>query len=112
MTSEMTQVKFTVDMATVAAFKARYSRENVSMASVIKQFMKTSKPIKNVKLQSHTRPMRRKAVHEIVLMLNDILGNEEVYRDLIPEQFTQRFEAADRACEQLSEAIACLEDAF
>jgi len=112
MTGGMTQVKFTIDSATVAEFKARCAQKNVSMASVINQFMKTSRPAKNAKTQFHTRPMRRKAVQEIVVLLSEILGNEEIYRDSIPEQFAQRIDAADQTCEQLSEAIACLEGAY
>jgi hypothetical protein len=107
-----TQVKFTIDSDTVAAFKARCARENVSMTSVIRKFMKSGKQVKNVKVKTHTRPMRRKAVQEIIDLLSYILANEEVYRDTIPEQFSQRIEAADHACEQLSDSIASLEEAF
>ena len=49
---------------------------------------------------------------EIIEILNNILELEETYRDNIPEQFAQRYEDAERACDQLSEAIVCLEDAF
>ena len=37
---------------------------------------------------------------------------EEDYRDRIPEEFIQRYEIADHACERLAEATACLEEAF
>jgi hypothetical protein len=51
-------------------------------------------------------------VAEIIGLLNHIMELETEYRDNIPEQFTQRYEAADRACDSLSEAIGCLEEAF
>jgi len=43
---------------------------------------------------------------------NEALDNEPSYRDNIPEQFEQRIETANHACEQLEEEIACLEDAL
>ena len=49
---------------------------------------------------------------EIVALLNTIMEEEIKYRDNIPEQFEQRVEAADYACDQLSDAISCLEEAF
>ena len=45
-------------------------------------------------------------------LLNSILQMEERYRDNIPEVFQARYEPADQGCEQLLEAISCLEDAF
>ena len=59
-----------------------------------------------------TRPGRKNAVTEYIGLLNAVLENEEQYRNLIPEQFTQRYETADHACEQLAEAIELLEDAY
>ena len=57
-------------------------------------------------------PPRRKTVDGIIDALNAVLTAEEDYRDGIPEQFTQRLETAGFACDQLSEAISLLEDAF
>jgi len=112
MSDAMTQVKFTIESDIVSAFKARCSGEGAGMASVIRQWMKTRRPARDMKADTLTRPRRRKAVIEIVGMLNDIMGAESDYRDSIPEQFAQRYEDADRACESLAEAIACLEEAF
>ena len=112
MSDNLTQIKFTIDSEIVSTFKTRCARENVSMASVISQFMMTGKPIKDIKLNAQTRPMRRKAVLEIISLLENIAQSEESYRDAIPEQFEQRYEAADHACSQLSDAISCLEEAF
>ena len=112
MPSQMTQVKFTIEYEIVAAFKARCASEGVSMASAIRQWMKTGKPEKTPKIRTDTRPFRRKAVLFIIGLLNCILDRESDHRDNIPEQFEQRAEDADHACEQLEEAIACLEEAY
>jgi len=112
MSDAMTQVKFTIDSDTVSAFKARCASEGVSMASVISQFMRTRQPAKAVKVKTDTRPLRKKAILEIIVLLDSIMQKESDYRDNIPEQFQSRRETADQACEQLSQAISCLEDAF
>jgi len=112
MANAMVQVKFTIDCDTVSAFKARCASEGVSMTSVIAQFMKACPPVKGIKVKTDTRSLRKKAVQEIVSLLDTIIKKELDYRDNIPEQFQSRFEAADQACEQLSQAISCLEDAF
>ena len=108
----MTQIKFTIESEIVSAFKARCEADGISMASVIRQWMSARQPEKGVKIKAGTRPMRRKAIAEIIVLLNEILENEEQYRDSIPEQFSQRQELSDRACEQLTEAINSLEEAF
>jgi len=112
MPKAMTQIKFTVDSDVATAFKARCADIGVSMTSVICQWMKNARVEKTVKTKTDTRPLRKKAVAEIIGLLNNILELESEYRDLIPEQFTQRYETADRTCDQLSEAIACLEEAY
>ncbi|MDR2712388.1 MAG: hypothetical protein LBB91_04665 [Clostridiales bacterium] len=108
----MTQVKFTIEADIVSAFKAQCASEGVSMASTICRWMKTGQPIKAVKIKMDTRRHRRTAVTEIVGLLNAILDEESRYRDNIPEQFEQRVEAADYACDQLTGAILSLEEAF
>ena len=108
----MDQIKFTIESDTISEFKSRCRLEGVSMTSVIRQYMKTCKPTKAVKIKTDTRPLRRKAVLEIIGLLENIMQMEEQYRDNIPEQFQSRYESADQTCEQLSQAISCLEDAF
>jgi len=108
----MVQVKFTIDSDIVTAFKARCVSEGISMASVINQFMKTCKPLKSPKIKTETRPLRKKAVLEIISLLEDISQKEADYRDAIPEQFVSRFETSDQTCEQLLQAISCLEEAY
>jgi hypothetical protein len=108
----MTQVKFTIDSDVVSAFKAQCASEGVSMASAISRWMEMGQPIKAVKLKMDTRRHRRKAVMKIIGLLNTLLEEESRYRDNIPEQFEQRVEAADHACDQLADAISSLEEAF
>jgi tRNA U34 2-thiouridine synthase MnmA/TrmU len=74
--------------------------------------MKTGRPAGKTGSKTSTRPLRRKTVLEIIGALSGIMDLEAEYRDSIPEQFAQRYEAADHACERLAEAVACLEDAF
>ena len=112
MSSKMIQVKYTIEADIVSGFKDRCKSEGISMTSVIRQIMKTNHFDSNTRKTPHTRPMRRKAVQEITDFLRLILVLEEQYRDSIPEQFEQRIETADHACEHLSEAIVCLEEAF
>ena len=112
MSRTMTQVKFSIEADVVSAFKAQCASEGVSMASTICRWMKTGQPIKAVKIKMDTRRHRRKAVTEILGLLNAILEEESRYRDNIPEQFEQRVESADHACDHLSDAISSLEEAF
>ena len=105
-------MKFTIEADIVSAFKAQCASEGVSMAAAICRWMKTSQPFKAVKIKMDTRRHRRKAVAEIVGLLNALLAEESRYRDSIPEQFGQRIEAADYACDQLADAISSLEEAF
>lgn len=112
MSNAMTQIKFTIESDIVAAFKKRCSIEGVSMASVIRQWMIIGRPSKSKKAKIETRPQRRKATQELIASLEDILYSEEEYRDAIPEAFQFRYELADESCEQLSQAISYLEDAY
>ena len=112
MKNTMTQVKFTIASDTVSAFKAQCAAEGVSMASVIGMWMKTRKPFKDVKAKLSTRSGRKSALTEYICLLNALLEKEGQYRDLIPEQFEQRYETADNTCGQLAEAIELLEDAY
>ena len=112
MSEKMTQVKFTIESGIVSAFKIRCANEKISMASVIRRWMKDCHPARTVKTNTLTRPSRRKSVREIIVLLNGIMDSESAYRDSIPEQFTQRHEDSDCSCEALMEAISCLEEAY
>lgn len=106
------QVKFTIESDIVSAFKARCAAKGVSMASVISQFMKNGQPVKGTNTNIDTRSQRKKFVSEYIELLENVVYMEEQYRDAIPEQFEARFEAADQTCENLNQAIVCLEDAY
>jgi len=112
MPKTMTQVKFTIEDDIIRVFKSRCAAEGISMTSAVRDWMKTSCSAKEPKLDTATRPHRRKAVREIIDLLNDIADREAEYRDNIPEQFAQRYDAADQACSMLEEAISSLEEAF
>ena len=112
MLSTVTQVKFTIESEIVSEFKTRCASEGVSMTSVIREWMKTRRLAKKAKISVFTQPERRKAVLEIIDLLNKIMESESEYRENIPEHFEQRQEAADHACDMLAEAINCLEEAF
>jgi len=112
MANTTTQVKFTIDTDIVAAFKARCLDAGISMTSAIRQFMIGYVPVRGVKLNTSTRSLRKKTVAEITRLLNNVLQSEADYRDNIPGQFAQRYEAADYSCERLEEAVSCLEDAY
>ena len=108
----MTQVKFTIESDLVEKFKARCAEADVSMTSVIRQWMASGRPSKEMERTMLTRPLRRKIVSGYINSLIAIMDLEVEYRDNIPEQFTQRYDVADHTCEQLAEAIAYLEDAY
>jgi len=108
----MVQIKFTIDSDIVSAFKVRCASEGVSMASVVGQFVKSLHAGGGGKIKSDSRPLRKKAVTEVIGLLETILQKESDYRDNIPDNFQSRYETADQCCEQLSQAISCLEDAF
>jgi len=112
MNNSIVQVKFTIESDIVSAFKARCAAEGVSMTSAIRRWMETRQPVKDFKVQVCTRGGRKKTVARCVCVLNEVLENETQYRDAIPEQFEQRYEAADQSCEQLEEAIGLLEDSY
>jgi len=112
MTKEMLQIKFTLETDIVSTFKARCAEEGVSMTSEIRRFMKDCRPTRYRTLKILTRPQRKKAVLEIIVLLKNIMALEVDYRDAIPEQFAQRYETADQTCERLVEAISSLEEAF
>ena len=107
-----TQIKFTVNSDVASAFKTRCASQGISMASVISQFMEISKPVKSIKIKTDTRQHRKKAVQEIIGLLENVMYFEEKYRDLIPEKFESRYETADQTCEQLAQALSSLEDAY
>jgi hypothetical protein len=106
------QIKFSIESEIVSEFKSQCSSKGVSMTSEIRQFMKACRSTRDTKIKIQTRPQRRKAVRKIIALLNDIMVIESQYCENIPEQFAQKQEEAEYACEYLSDAIASLEEAF
>lgn len=111
-TNAKVQVKFMVDSDAAVSFKSRCAAEGISMASVINQWMKTGYPAKKAKMAYDTRPHRKKTIADMIFCLERLLGEEEQYRDAIPEQFISRYEAACQSCDKVEEAISCLDEAF
>jgi len=109
---QRTQIKFTVESELVALFKSRCTAEGVSMTSVIRQWMKAGRPTKSAAARLCTRPGRRQTIREVIVVLESLLQREAEYRDAIPEVFQGRYETADHSCEQVEQAIACLEEAY
>jgi hypothetical protein len=106
------QIKFNIETDIVSAFRNRCAKVDASMTSVVRQWMITGKPMKNVKIDMSSRTHRKKSVDYLKGMLEDALSNEENYRDNIPEQFQTRYDMSDNTCEQLAQAISSLEDAY
>ena len=80
------------------------------MTSVILGWMKSRHPTygtRATKDRSKKRPWQERLPYN-----NDVLDNEEQYRDVISEQVAQRHEGASHFCEKMSEAISYSEDAF
>jgi len=107
-----TQVKFTIESDLVDAFRARCAAEGISMTAEIRRFMRDCQPTRTLSARTLTRPYRRKAVSQIIQLLTDVRDKESEYRDNIPEAFTERYDAANEACERIDEAISNLEDAY
>ena len=76
MSKTMVQVKFTIETDIVSAFKARCASADVSMASVISQFMKTSQPTKGIKVKTETRSQRKKAVAEYIVSRDTLISSQ------------------------------------
>jgi len=112
MATTATQAKFTIESDIVSAFKSRCSSEGISMASAVREFMRSGRPSKPFAIKTDTRAHRRETIQGIIGFLSEIMDSEACYRDSIPEQFTQRYESADEACERLSEAISTLEEVY
>jgi hypothetical protein len=112
MSKDMTQVKFTLESDIVASFKAYCASEGVSMASMIRKWMVAGKQAEENETRTDTRPHRRRAVQEAIILLEDVLHAEAGYRDAIPEAFLKRRDSADWACGQLEMAIDFLKNTF
>ena len=116
--SHYTQVKVSVPKEVAAAFKARCFKMGVSMASEIIRFMSgrpnTARPEKNSAGAYTTRQLRRKALNNVIAMIQAIMDAEQNYMDNIPEnlQNSTLHDAAEQTVSALDEAMGILCEAF
>ena len=108
-----TQVKVSVDPTVAASFKSACATENISMATVLTQYMaKHSNIVLGKKSQPalSTKRQRRAAVLRVIQQLERIKVSEETYLDRIPENLrsSDAFENADHWISALDEAIDLL----
>ena len=113
-----TQLKVSLNPKTVAAFKAACASNNVSMASIISQFISQYCGIAIKKggysPDLSTKRQRRAAIRSIIQLLDRIKTNEEQYLNNIPDnlQGSVVFDAAEHCISALDEAIDLLETAY
>jgi len=111
--SEYTQVKVSVDSHIAAAFKASCLKSDVSMTSVLSQYMSKYSDV-SCKSGSagalSTKRQRRAAIGKVILQLENILSSEESYRDRIPDnlQSSSVFDSAELWVSVLEETIESL----
>jgi dihydrodipicolinate synthase/N-acetylneuraminate lyase len=114
------QVKVHINPELAVNFKKACVAADVSMASVISQFMaeycmapKVAKP-KPTKPDYSTRGKRRVAVRYMTLELEEIMNAEEDYKDAIPENLQSgcAYESAEETVELMEAAIDNLYDTF
>jgi hypothetical protein len=108
------QVKISVPADAADAFKGACATRNISMASVMLQFMGEYSSIeieKNKQFPDYTsKRLRRKAIKLIIQQLEKIKAAEELYRDNIPEnlQGSVVFDSAEEAVSLLEECVELL----
>jgi hypothetical protein len=116
--SKHTQVKVSVEVQTASSFKKACQAKNISMASVISQFMEqfcgnlSHKPGYSPDLS--TRRQRRTAVCSIIRQLERVRDNEQQYLDNIPDnlQTGTAFANAEHCISMLEEALDLLHSAY
>ena len=115
-----TQVKVSVVPDIAAAFKAACADSGASMASVLSKFMvdysqtTLKSQVMAVNKPFDTRLKRRKAIKNIITQLEQLISDEENYRDNIPEnlQNSMRYDTAEQSIERMNEAICLLDEAY
>lgn len=105
------QVKVSISAEVAAAFKLACATSNVSMASMLSQFMaeysSTAPAKRNISQDYSTKRRRRDAVHKIILQLERIKECEERFMGNIPENL-QGSIVYDRA----EGFVSCLDEAI
>ena len=113
-----TQVKVSVCPETAAAFKAACKNSNCSMASVLSKFMEDySQAATKSKKQANPVPSRRKrrnSVKSIIANMEQLMLEEEAYKDNIPEnlQGSKWYDAAEQSISIMQEAIDLLYEIY
>lgn len=113
-----TQIKFSINPETAAAFKTACAAANVSMAGIISEFMTnyTERPANSTAnaVKVATRRQRRATVKVILSQIEQLLFAEECYRDNIPEnlQGSKWFESAEQSIAVMQEIIELLEEVY
>ena len=112
------QIKICVKSEIAAGFKSKCIADGVSMASRIIGFMETEVGRPTLKKTAtdavFTRGQRRKAIKNILDLLDKILVMETLYMDNIPENLQNSivYERAEQAISSLEDAISLLNDAY
>ena len=113
------QVKVHVDPDVAAAFKSACQKADISMASVLSQFMaqytrafKDASPTVTDDLS--TRKKRRKFVDALSKMFERVRDAEECYMFNIPEnlQGSSRYDAAEQSVSKMDEVIDLIGDIY
>jgi hypothetical protein len=117
-----TQIKASVDPRIAAAFKTACRSADISMASVLSQFMaefsavtvKNRPPKPAAADRVSTKQKRRKFVNSIIRQMKQIRDAQEQARDHIPDslQGGSTYEAAEESIAVMDEVIALLEDIY
>ena len=112
------QVKICVKSEIAAGFKSKCIADGVSMASRIRGFMETEVGRPTLKIHAanavFTRGQRRKAIKNILDLLEKILVMETLYMDNIPDNLRNSivYEKAEQAISSMEDAINLLTDAY
>jgi len=113
---QYTQIKVSVDPDIASAFKNACFSQNLSLASVLSQFMAKFAGVKTSGYNPDlsTKRQRRAVVSSIICQLKRVLNNEVIYQSNIPEnlQGSSVFERAEECISSLSEALELLDSAY
>lgn len=116
--SPYTQVKVSINPEIASAFKSACVVANVSMASVLSDFMADYSQI-SVKCKAPsnhlaTRRQRRGNIKKISLQIEQLMIAEEEYRDNFPENLhgSKWHVAANHSIDILQEVIELLEEVY
>jgi hypothetical protein len=116
--SHYTAIKVSVNPDIAAAFKAACADKNLSMASVLSNFMaeysQSASNLKPVSESPSTRRKRRAIVKGMIIQMAQLIAAEEAYRDNIPDnlQGSKWYIAAEHSLDMMQEAITILEDIY